>query len=64
MLKFLIEDATGNIVVNVWEMQAVEGFKIIKEGISVSLSDVHVKFNSYSKQNELNFTKNTVLQIV
>ena len=62
LLKFILSDDTADIMVNVWGMNAVNCLKVINEGDSIVLSSVFVKTNSYSAQNEIVFTQQSLLK--
>jgi len=64
LLKLVLSDDTASIKVNIWGMKAVEGMKIISDGIGVKLTNVVIKENSYSQEKELSFTKNSRLELI
>lgn len=57
LLKLILSDESASIKVNIWGIQAVECLKLITDGVSVKLTNVVIKENSYSNEKELNFTK-------
>jgi len=64
LLKLVLSDNTASIKVNIWGMRAVEGMKVINDGVGVKLTNVVIKENSYSQEKELNFTKNSRLELI
>ena len=64
LLKLVLSDDTASIKVNIWGMKAVEGMKIISDGIGVRLTNVVIKENRYSQEKELSFTKNSRLELI
>ncbi|MCK4380957.1 MAG: hypothetical protein KAW51_07425 [Candidatus Lokiarchaeota archaeon] len=64
LLKLILSDDTASIKVNIWGMKAVEAIKIINDGDGVRLTNVVIKENSYSNEKELNFTKNSRLELI
>jgi replication factor A1 len=64
LLKLIISDRTGSIKVNIWDMKAVEYLKILNEGKKVKLTNVLIKFNSYSNEKEISFTKSSRLKTI
>jgi len=64
LLKLVLSDDTASIKVNIWGMRAVEGMKIINDGVGVKLTNVVIKENSYSNEKELSFTKNSSLELL
>jgi len=63
LLKLILKDETSSVIVNIWGMNAVRCLKIIDERAKVSLSNILVKFNSYTSQNEIYFTKKSTLEL-
>ncbi len=64
LLKLILSDDSSSIRVLIWGMNAVESLKILNNGISVKLSNVIIKENSYTNEKELIFTKNSRLEIL
>jgi ssDNA-binding replication factor A large subunit len=64
LLKLQIFDDTAMISVVIWDMNAVNCLKIINEGDSVILTSVKIKYNSFTGQNEINFTKKSSLKVI
>ncbi len=64
LLKLILSDDSSSIRVLIWGMNAVESLKILNNGISVKLSNVIIKENSYTNEKELIFTKNSRLKIL
>jgi ssDNA-binding replication factor A large subunit len=64
LLRFLLACESSTILVVVWGMQAVECLKFIEEGISIKLMNIITKFNEYSHQEEVHFTKNTKIEVL
>ncbi len=62
LLKLIISDDTSSIRLVLWDMKAIECLKIVNIGDSVILSNVLIKYNSYTEMNEINFTKLSYLQ--
>ncbi|MFX1393519.1 MAG: hypothetical protein ACFFAH_08085 [Promethearchaeota archaeon] len=61
LLKYLINDGTSTVRVVVRGMNAVECLKAIDEGVRIKLLNVWVKFNSYTNQDEIIFTRKSTL---
>ena len=57
LLGFTIRDDSGRIAVKVWGLTAVDVLKKIEIGQIILLRNVLVKFNDYSKENEIVFTQ-------
>jgi replication factor A1 len=64
LLKFILSDDTGSIKVNVWGIKAIGCMKKIKDGDYVKIININIKFNSYSKEKELHFTKSSRLDVI
>ncbi|TFF97297.1 MAG: hypothetical protein EU547_04675 [Promethearchaeota archaeon] len=64
LLKCSLSDETGEIMVNIWGMQAIEILRIIEEGAAIKLINVYLRNNSYSGEKELQFTKKSVLEFI
>ncbi|MFX1448473.1 MAG: hypothetical protein ACFFCG_10110 [Promethearchaeota archaeon] len=64
LLKLLLHDDSTAIRVVIWGMKAVDCLKLINESDTVVISNVVVKRNKYTNENELVFTKNSTLEIV
>ena len=64
LLKLIIYDNTARIPVIIWDLNAVNCLKIINEEDHVILSKINIKFNSYTEQNEIHFTKKSNLQVI
>lgn len=64
LLKLILSDETTSIKVNIWGIRAVDCVKMINNGVSVKLSNVLIKKNSYSNEKELNFVKSSRLEII
>lgn len=64
LLKLVLSDDTASIKVNIWGMKAVEGMKIISDGLGVKLTNVVIKENSFSHEKELSFTKSSSLELL
>jgi len=64
LLKLNLSDESGSIKVNIWGMNAVEYIKIIDERNTIKLSNVVIRQNKYSNEKELNFIKNSKLEVI
>jgi len=64
LLKLILTDDSGSVCVNIWGMNAVETLKLIEEGDYILVKNLSVKFNSYTSEKELSFTKNSTLEVV
>ena len=64
LLKFILNDDTGSITVNIWGLKAVQYIKMLGDGKSIKLSNIVIKHNSYSNEKELSSTNNTLLEII
>jgi len=49
----VLSDDTASININIWGMRAVEGMKIINDGVGVRLTNVVIKENSYQMRRSL-----------
>jgi len=61
LLKFVLYDNISSICVVVWGLKAIKLLKLINEGDSIILSNFLVKYNTYSKVNEIHLLKNSKL---
>lgn len=61
LLKFVLYDNISSIGVVVWGLKAIKLLKLINEGDSIILSNFLVKYNTYSKVNEIHLVKNSKL---
>ena len=61
LLKFVLYDNISSIGVVVWGLKAIKLLKLINEGDSIILSNFLVKYNTYSKVNEIHLLKNSKL---
>jgi replication factor A1 len=59
LLKLTISDRTGKINVNIWDLKAVQFVKLLSEGDIIKISNVMIKYNSYSDEKEVNLTKSS-----
>ena len=64
LLRFVLNDNLSSIGVVVWGMKAIELLKLINEGDSVILSNFLIKYNTYSKVNEIHLLKNSKLMSI
>ena len=64
LLKLILSDDSGSVCVNIWGMNAIETLKLIEEGDHIIVKNLSVKFNSYTSEKELYFTKNSILEVV
>jgi len=64
LLKLVLSDDTASIKVNIWGMKAVEGMKLLSDGVGVKLTNVVIKENNYSNEKELSFTKSSSLELL
>jgi replication factor A1 len=60
LLKFLLMDETGSIQCLVWNMKAIEVLQNINNGDILAIRNVLIKTNSYTQENQLQFTKKTI----
>ncbi len=63
LFKFVLSDDSGSIIINIWDLKALESVKIVDEGVNISISKFSVKDNDYSGEKEIYSNKNTALQI-
>jgi len=64
LFKFLLSSENSSINVLVWDLNATYFFKSVKIGDTLKLNEVFLKFNKFSNQKELIFTKkSTVVKI-
>lgn len=61
LLKFVIYDNKSSIGVVVWGMKAIELLRLINKGDSVILSNFLIKYNDFTKDNEIHLLKNSKL---
>ena len=61
LLKFVLYDNISSIGVVVWGLKAIKLLKLINEGDSIILSNFLVKYNTYSKVNEIHLVTNSKL---
>ena len=64
LLRFVLNDNLSSIGVVVWGMKAIELLKLINEGDAVILSNFLIKYNTYSKVNEIHLLKNSKLMSI
>ncbi|MFX0019406.1 MAG: hypothetical protein ACFFBT_14325 [Promethearchaeota archaeon] len=64
LLKLILSDDTGSVCMNIWGMNAIETLKLIEEGDHIIVKNLSVKFNSYTSEKELSFTKKSTLEVV
>ena len=64
LLKLILSDDSGSVCVNIWGMNAIETLKLIEEGDHIIVKNLSVKFNSYTSEKELSFTKDSTLEVV
>ena len=64
LLKLCLEDETGSIPILIWDMKAIECLKLIEENLRVKIAHFTVKYNDYSKKNEISFSKKSTLLIL
>ncbi|MFX0027110.1 MAG: hypothetical protein ACFE8M_11920 [Candidatus Hermodarchaeota archaeon] len=64
LLKLILSDDSGSVCVNIWGINAIETLKIIEEGDQIIIKNLSVKFNNYTSEKELSFTKNSTLEVV
>ena len=61
LLRLVLNDNDSSIPINIWGMDAVNCLKTFNEGDKIILSHAQVKNNSFTKRNEIYFTKKTSL---
>ncbi len=64
LLKLILSDSSGSVCINIWGMNAIETLKRIEEGDHIIVKNLSVKFNSYTSEKELSFTKDSTLEVV
>jgi len=64
LLKVILSDESKEIRVIIWGMNAIECLKVLSNGDFVEITNLVVKKNTYKDENELLFTKNSVLRMV
>ncbi|MFW9973568.1 MAG: hypothetical protein ACFFDF_25535 [Candidatus Odinarchaeota archaeon] len=64
LLKLILSDEFTSIKVNIWGVNAVECVKLVSDGVKVKISNVVLKYNSYTNEKELNFTKSSTLEVM
>jgi replication factor A1 len=64
LLKLELADKTGLIIVNIWDMKAIEILRIIEKGMAIKLINLFLKKNTYTDQKELQFTNKSLLEIL
>ena len=62
LLRFYLSDNKNSIIVVVWGMEAIECFKTIDNDLAIKISNVVLKKSTYSGNNELHFTKKTLVE--
>ncbi|MFX1353987.1 MAG: hypothetical protein ACFFGP_08515, partial [Promethearchaeota archaeon] len=64
LLKFILQDDSGYVRVNIWGMTAAETLKIIEDGIHIRIINVIVKKNDFTNEKELVFTKASSIEVI
>jgi len=64
LLKVILSDESNEIRVIIWGMNAIDCLKVLSNGDFVEITNLVVKKNTYKDENELLFTKNSVLRMV
>jgi len=64
LLTMFLEVEGFTIRVKAWGMNAIECLKIVNDGDFVSITNLAVKENKYSKEKELAFTKNSSVLLI
>ncbi len=64
LLKFQLIDDTGNIIVLVWDLKAIEVLKSIENDILIKISNVMIKNNDRNNEKEVHFTKRSKIKII
>lgn len=64
LLKLILSDSSGSVCINIWGMNAIDTLKLIEEGDHIIVKNLSVKFNSYTSEKELSFTKDSTLEVV
>jgi replication factor A1 len=64
LLRLILSDKSSSIQVIIWGMKAIESLKILNDGDFIKLYNMLIKDNSYTKEKELVFTKNSRLEIL
>jgi hypothetical protein len=64
LLKFILQDETGQIPVVLWGMQAVNGMKVMDEKRSLRLKKIVVKINPFNKTYEIHFNNKSEIEII
>jgi len=61
LFKFLLSDENSSITVLVWDLDATYFFKSVKIGDMLKLNNIFLKFNKFSDQKELIYTKKSIV---
>ncbi len=61
LFKFVLRDDTSSINVVIWGMNAVKCLKYVNQGEKVKISNIMVKYNRFTQQNEISFIRNSKL---
>ena len=64
LLKLCLKDETGSIPLLIWDMKAIECLKLIEVSVRVKITQCTVKYNKYSKRNEISFGKKSTLLVL
>ena len=64
LLKLCLKDETGSIPLLIWDMKAIECLKLIEVSVRVKITQITVKYNEYSKRNEISFGKKSTLLVL
>jgi ssDNA-binding replication factor A large subunit len=63
LLKVVLKDDTSAINVNVWGEEAPRIAREVQDGMNITITNLHVKLNTYSEQKELNYTKKSSILV-
>ena len=63
LLGFIISDNTDSIRVTLWRDKAEEYSKILTDGQGLSLEKVLLKYNNFSKRNEVSLINDSILKL-
>ncbi|MFX0035846.1 MAG: DUF2240 family protein [Candidatus Hermodarchaeota archaeon] len=63
LLGFIVSDNTDSIRVTLWRDKAEEYSKILTDGQGLSLEKVLLKYNNFSKRNEVSLIKDSLLKL-
>jgi len=64
LLGFVISDNTDGIRVTLWREKAEEYSKKLNSGQGILLKNVYVKYNNFSKRNEISLIEDSILELI